>query len=261
MSWRQYDNIFDDLTNVLFKASLAPIFRSINSSRALNKSGVLPKRIIICGSPRSGTTLMNELMRSYYGTYVMNREERALRFPYLVSNKKYVVTKHPLDFNFFSRFIETFNRPLFLFMLRDPRDVIISKHFKNKDHYLVNFPLWKKAVTAYENLDYDNIVLVKYENLITDPLSIQKKITAKLGLELKNDFKDFFNNVDKGHQDIKSLGGIRPIDSSNLGKYKNPEHSQRIREQITSFPEMSDYLIKYGYESSKHWETTFTGDS
>ena len=63
MSWRQYDNLSDDIKNALYKMSIAPVVRLINSSVLLNKGKVLPQRIIICGCPRSGTTLMNELLR------------------------------------------------------------------------------------------------------------------------------------------------------------------------------------------------------
>ena len=87
MSWRQYDSLFDDIKNVLYKASLAPFIRKINSSRILNKYGYLPRRVVICGCPRSGTTLMHELLRCYDDIYVMNREEYALRFPYIVLKK------------------------------------------------------------------------------------------------------------------------------------------------------------------------------
>ena len=75
MSWRQYENLLDDLKNVAYKATLAPLVRKINSSQKLNKSNFLPRRIIICGCPRSGTTLMNELLRCYDDIYVAGREE------------------------------------------------------------------------------------------------------------------------------------------------------------------------------------------
>jgi len=257
MGWRQYDKLSDEVKNAVFKATLAPVFRRINSSRFLNKSGMLPKRIVICGAPRSGTTLMNELMRCFHDTYVMYREERALRFPYLGVREKYVVTKHPLDFNYLDEVIKKFDRPFIIFMLRDPRDVVISKHYKSKDHYLVNYPLWEKASRAFENLEYDNKILVRYEDLTKNPESVQQLIIARLQLELKSDFRDFFKRVDPRHQDIKSLGGVRPIDSSNSRKYLKKEHFERIREQISKYPEMSDRLIEYGYEQDRSWEVPF----
>ena len=111
MSWRQYDSLFDDIKNALYKASLAPFIRKINSSLILNKYSCLPRRVVICGCPRSGTTLMNELLRCYDDIYVMNREEYALRFPYLVLKQKYISTKHPIDFRNLEKITKTFKNP------------------------------------------------------------------------------------------------------------------------------------------------------
>ena len=254
MEKRQYNNLYDEIKNILFKITFAPAFRRINSVKIVNTSGVMPKRIVICGSPRSGTTLMNELMRCFSGLYVMNREEHALRFPYLVFNKEYIVTKHPLDFYHFNEIIDKLNDPVIIFMLRDPRDVVVSKHFKNKNHYLVEFPLWESAINSYELLNYDKKILINYEELVRDPLAIQKLLADKLGLEVASSFTDFYLSVDKRHKDIKSLGGVRPIDQGNIGKYANDEHHERIKEQISSYPIMSDYLIKYGFENDREWE-------
>lgn len=257
MGWRQYDSLIDDLKNVAYKLTIAPIIRKINSSKRLNHSGFLPKRIVICGSPRSGTTLMNELLRCYDDVHVMNREEYALRFPYLILKKQFIATKHPLDFNNFSSIINTFQEPLIIYMLRDPRDVIISKHYKNKDFYLITYPTWQEAITAYEGLDYDKKLLIKYEDLIENPEAIQRQISEAANLNIKGKFEEFYKSVDNSHQDIKSLGGVRPIDPNNFGKFMRPEHFQRIQQQLRDFPSMSDYLIKYGYEKDRSWEQHF----
>lgn len=257
MEWRQYDNLSDDIKNALFKITLAPFIRKINSAKSVNCRGVLPKRIVICGSPRSGTTLMNEFMKCFYGTYVMNREEYALRFPYLVVNKKYIVTKHPLDFSNIDKIIDVYNDPYILFMLRDPRDVIVSKHFKYKDQYFVNFTLWEKAIHAFESTDYDKKLLVKYEELIRKPNVYQKEIARQINLESKSNFEDYYQFVDKRHQDVKALGGVRNVDPGNFGKFKAKENYNRIKTQLNNYPQMSDYLIKYGYEKNKEWEEEY----
>ena len=260
MSWRQYDSLYDDLKNVFFKASLAPFIRKLNSSKTLNKSGFLPKRVIICGCPRSGTTLMNELLRCYDDIYVMNREEYALRFPYIALKNKYIATKHPIDFRHLDKIIDTFKCPLIIHMMRDPRDVIVSEHFKNKGNYLINYPTWTDAMNSYENFDYDNKMLISYDDLIKNPVIIQNRLATMLDLEIKSDFNNFHNNVTRVHEDIKSLGGIRPIDPNNSGKYKQPKHFLRIKEQLQKHPEISKQLIKYGYEKDRAWEDYFLSE-
>ena len=254
MRWRQYDNLFDDLKNAAYKACLAPIIRRINLARSLNERGILPRRIIICGSPRSGTTLMNELMKCYDAVYVMNREESALRFPYMVTGKKFVVTKHPLDFRRLDKIIAVFDEPFILFMLRDPRDVVVSRHYKQNNNYLVNFRVWLEAIQAYESLTYDKKILIRYEDLTNAPGTIQREIAERIGLSVNMNFKDFYKNVDATHQDIKSLGSIRPIDPKNSGKYLKREHANRIIEQLQKYPEFSECVIRYGYEKDRSWE-------
>ncbi len=203
---------------------------------------------------------MNELMRCYSDVYVMNREEYALRFPYLLIKEKYIVTKHPLDFKNFSKIIATYTDPFFIFLLRDPRDVIISKHYKNQDTYLSTYPTWEEAIQAYEHLEYDKKLLVRYENLITQPALVQTQISTKLDLDAIRNFEQFYRNVSKGHQDIKSLGEARPLDSNNAGKFKRPEHFERIKQQLQQFPTMHEYLVKYGYENDDTWKSHFLGN-
>lgn len=178
-------------------------------------------------------------------------------FHILFIKNKYIATKHPLDFMSLNEIINAFKNPLIICLLRDPRDVIISKHYKNKADYLINYPTWKEAIEAYESFDYDNKLLVHYEDLIRNPDLVQKQIAETENLDIKYNFKEFHHHVVQKHQDIKSLGGIRPIDPKNSGKYTQPEHFDRIKDQLQQFPDMSEYLIKYGYEKDKKWEKHF----
>ena len=73
------------------------------------------------------------------------------------------------------------------------------------------------------------------------------------------DFSDFHKGLNQKHQDIKALGGIRPIDPNNLRKYLQPQNKGRIKLQLQNYPELSEFLIKYGYEIDNNWEKSFIG--
>jgi len=103
-------------------------------------------------------------------------------------------------------------------------------------------------------------MLVRYEELIENPRELQQQIADRLQIKISRDFSDFHTRSDKKHKDIKSLGGVRPIDPKNVGKYLQEQNRKRIKGQLKHFPEISDYLIKYGYEKDREWEKRVLSD-
>ena len=246
-----------NLGNIVYKIILAPIVRWLNRRRILHRWKVLPARIVICGCQRSGTTLMNEMMRSYKDVSVLAHEEPALRCPYLMLTSKYVVTKYPEDCLKLSEIKATFGDPYIIFLLRDPRDVIVSRHYKNPNRYWVDFKKWKEAVEHYEQFDSSRKVVVRYEELVDNPNMVQELVANIVGLRIRYPFSEFYQHVKSKHPDIKALGGVRPVDSSNKFKYLNLENYARIKEQLIAHPDMSEWLIRYGYQESEVWEQQF----
>lgn len=246
-----------NINNILYKATLAPFVRIINKSKLLNKY-CLPRRIVICGPPRTGTTLLNECMKSFDNISIIDYESPALRYPYLSLGKDFILTKYPMDILDIDNILTVYKNAWIIFMIRDPRDVIISKHYKEPDRYWVDFKEWNDSITIYERMsEYDNKILIRYEDLINAPNEVQNNIREKLGLEKNYNFTDFFTHTTESHKDVKALSGVRPIDPNNTKKWTKDEHFDRIKQQLLNYPELSDILVKYGYEKSNDWESLF----
>ena len=73
-----------------------------------------------------------------------------------------------------------------IFMMRDPRDVLLSEHgMKPGQPWLKNPSLWIENALFCQRLQNNpRLVLVKYEELLTKPNKIQEKIATALGLDI-----------------------------------------------------------------------------
>lgn len=98
----------------------------------------------------------------------------------------------------------------------------------------------------------------KYEDLIADPSAMQQKIAEFLGLEVACPFEDCHNNfMSIDFEDLEQLsfemGGVSPLLTTRIGRWKNEEHRDRIQEQLAATPEIIGWLIKLGYEKDDSW--------
>ncbi len=103
---------------------------------------------------------------------------------------------------------------------------------------------------------------MRYEDLVADPNTIQDQLSEKFGLEFSGRFANFHRRPEKlayrysGRTRAKDDSLVRenqPADVSRAGKWRRPEHEDRIREQFRSCPELFEILRTYGYESDDDW--------
>ena len=79
-----------------------------------------------------------------------------------------------------------------IIIIRDPRDVIVSLNFREKDNLtgkkrpiLYSLRLWRKSVAfALECENDSNFMWLKYEDLIENPIKILNKITSFLNIDV-----------------------------------------------------------------------------
>src|SRR5262245_17032620 len=102
----------------------------------------MTERIHIVGPQRSGTTLMQALFATCFDVDGATLEEIRLwrRMP---DGERVLVTKRPGD-----ELLAPFLLPLdpnlwFVFMLRDPRDVVVSEHGREPGRYWSNLRAWR----------------------------------------------------------------------------------------------------------------------
>lgn len=210
-------------------------------------------RIHIIGSgPRTGTTLLHELMISCFDIDNYNDHESRIYCQEPLKGNIFL-TKYPSDYYAVSLPLKL-NKKLFVIcIIRDPRDAVVSRHGSRPDIYWGGLRYWKLFLKYYKNLKmHKNFVLVKYEDLVNSPDRIQDYIMSKVDILIKKENFTNFHKIAKPHnKSINALKGVRPIKSVGIGNWKN--HLQRIAGQLKLHGDVSDDLINFGYEKDKLW--------
>lgn len=156
----------------------------------------------------------------------------------------------------------------YLHLIRDGRDIIVSKYFYEKDFCLKNgltkkfdIPFddyikiiaheWKNYITAWQET---NVICVKYEDLLIDTRSVLAGILINLNLcfneesltaAIENNTKELFR------QKIGSKFSHNTFVRKGInGDWKNhfTEENKKVFKKIAG-----DLLIKLGYETDYAW--------
>ena len=127
-------------------------------------------RVHVVGCPRSGTTLVNELLRYAYDFAGASDHEQTLFAPIPQDVSPYL-SKKPADTIRIGRAFEHDEQLYVIALIRDPRAVITSKHWSHPDMYFVGFERWlhyANIISGYQ--DHPRYLVVRYE----DDLGIPK---------------------------------------------------------------------------------------
>jgi hypothetical protein len=227
--------------------------------------GLVPLKthVVICGFPRSGTTLLQVMLEtSAADAKSFGRERSALsvarytwpgRHPFLISKKP--------DDIFWVNAIREYYRGLqtdvrFVLSIRDPRAVLTSI-FVDKPGYCVPVVKWR---AVYDHIQFQrqfaDVILTEYRDLVEAPVKVQERLAAFTGCDIRTSFDQFHASV-PGHFDTRALNGVRPLDRKSLDKWRSPEHRDRIRQVLQEMPELPQRLIEMGYEPDTSWTSEY----
>jgi len=151
------------------------------------------------------------------------------------------------------------NPELFIiFMLRDPRDVICSKHGQDPDRYWAGLNIWNLYCRYERRLRrHERFITIRYEDLVREPDKVQKMLMDKMPfLVRRRSFSQFHRFASPSQESLTALGGLRAINADRIGTWKN--HLPRVAGQISlhRFVGLPDLLIQYGYEENTDWLNT-----
>jgi hypothetical protein len=228
------------------------------------------KHIVICGFPRSGSTLLLQMLIHSVKNYdIPDREFRAAN--YLCENDN-CITKRPGDIFEIDNILNNKSVEIII-TTRDVRNIITSfllSPVKSDptDVYFIGYDSVSRPHPKadncgikhyYEAINYVkskyDIYEIKYEELVTNPEKIQKDMQVRFGFEYKGKFADFYKRENINEATDLMLNGLRPLDPTRLYGWK--KHKGRIVEQFTKFPELFDILIEQGYEQDEKWVDNF----
>lgn len=230
--------------------------------------------IVVCGYPRSGSTMFYNMLRSTVKGYTFfDKEVSALKLP----NGKWI-SKYPSD-SFYPDEIRELHADIgFVVTIRDPRAVLCSKHQTTGNLYKVS---WDRVIFGTPRarwirnrrgnptpepgefqhhrglVEWDAAVrripdalIVRYEDVVADCNREQDRIGAALGLEMTGKFSGFHRcEVPSGL--TKQLNGLRPVDGSRIESWRS--HPDRIRQQFTECPDLFEVVEHWGYEKDRSW--------
>ena len=242
------------------------------------------KQIVICGYPRSGTSLLyNMISASTKGFYYDEFESLSIERIHRYGN---YITKSPVDIFNVGRLDELniFNKEIYVvIVVRDIRDVITSKHPMLPDEFFIghdhswwphknDFSKWRyngpgvidinRAIKDSVNNRNINVIKVRYEQIVFDIDGLQKDLESQLNVRFSCPLRSFFKNKAKmayayeGDFEASDQSLVledKPINSSRAGKWKKPEYKTRICDQFTECPELFEILIDDGYEVDRSW--------
>jgi hypothetical protein len=208
---------------------------------------------IVACSPRSGTTLLHEAMVTCFK--VDKHYDHEIRF-HLVSadDGQILLTKRPKDTMYVQAILEKDPEFYVIYMVRDPRDVIVSRHGKDKDMYYSNIRLWREMHAYAKPLyGHERFLEVRYEDFVRDPDATQRLIAGKFPwLEKEHDFSEYHKYASVSEKSIMAMHSVRPIAPSSVGVWT--QHPGRIKGQQSIHGSLSPDLIACGYETSAAWE-------
>jgi len=216
------------------------IYKYLINDYQLNKWN-LPKEKIKEILSMSNTNI--DLISNFYSTYKN------------FFSKKLVGDKTPPFIRYLSILNDYYPEAKYIFIVRDGRDSFLS--LRNRNHHSAkSFVLggleWKikncLILKNLNNISSDKKIIIKYEDLIKNPQKIIIDVCGFLNIEFQKDMLQFWKNskdfIDKNH----SSKIFKPIDSTNLNKWKIGLTDKEIKKfQYYAEP----LLKKYDYEIKK----------
>jgi len=211
-------------------------------------------RVHIIGPPRSGTTLMLELMITGFEFSISFKEEMSLlNLPENMPLDASVCTKKPTDHRLVKQIIEKDNCQWFISMVRDPRDIVVSRHDKHPNVYWANFWQWRdwlNNTTAYKR--HPRLIEVSYEKLAQSPDVMQQQLAERLPfLRRTHRFSDYHKYAVPSRQSLAAMGGLRPVNNASVGNWR--KHLARIAGQLQIHGSITQELIDLGFEQDDTW--------
>ncbi len=219
---------------------------------------VVKPALHIVGCPRSGTTLLAEMIHACHTGILYPRHEECI-LDVLPDHERIRLSKKPNDHRWVKAVLNANRNLHVLAMVRDPRAVIASRHVARPGMYFCNFPVWKQSMDAIRELaSHRRVMVIHYEDLIRDPGSIQQQLERFAPfLRRIHDFQEYHRVSEPSAEALDAMNGVRPLDEGRLDGWR--EHLSRVKQQELRFPALSEELVRLGYESDNGWTAMLEG--
>lgn len=258
-------------------------FNSKISSIARTLFGIEQSHVVICGFPRSGTSLLyNMISSTIKGFKLTEFEKYFIHYIHKIGN---YITKAPIDI-LHLKHIDKLNinnkKIIILIVVRDIRDVITSRHPIHPDEFFIGYDhSWWPQDREFSTWSYDapgvieihraiqevmgrtDAMLIRYEELVKNPEAVQENIKKRFAISFDAKFHEYHQNPDK--HAYRYEGKFAPkkqslvmegkrISLDRVARWKQDGNQiDRVKKQFIECPELFDVLEAYGYEVNKDW--------
>ena len=207
---------------------------------------------IVSLSPRSGTTLLAELLVSCFEFDGHADHEMNLVYAPRPPVERFC-SKFPSDITRCSKPLETRKDLWVICVLRDPRDIVVSRHRNDPDAYWADLELVRRGYAAFQDLRaHPRFLSVAYEDLVADPDHVQARLMQEIPFLVRRfDFSSFHKVASPTERSVAALNGFRKINTDSIGRWKS--ELPRLKAQIERYGSIDDILADLGYAGNPGW--------
>lgn len=270
----QVQNSFLQKLHILFNGKLSLIAKAC---------GLEQSHIIICGFPRSGTSLLYNMMSATLCGYKFTEFEKySIHYLHKLGN---YITKAPMDV-LHVKYLDSLNsngkKLVVLLVVRDIRDIITSRHPIFTDEFFIGYDhSWWPQDQKFTEWGYDApgileihsamieaihfpySMLVRYEDLVKHPDIVQRNIRDMFDLNFCSNFHGYHQKSEKhayryeGEFAAKDQSLVREgkqVTGERVARWKKDKQQvARVKQQFAMCSELFGILEYYGYETDSSW--------
>lgn len=166
-----------------------------------------------------------------------------------------VLTKAPHETALVQRALIEFPDLYVIGMVRDPRDMVVSKHAEDPVRYWAGLNFWRCLAPCLLRLQTQpRFIMLSFEKLLENPDAVQHDLMQHLPfLRKKLPFSLFHTAAEPTDRAIRALGGLRAPSVGRVGQWKS--HLPRLLGQIRRHGSITADLVKFGYETDLAWDS------
>lgn len=259
-------------------------------SKVARIAGYQQTQLIVCGYPRGGTSLLYNMLSATLQKSIKftSFEKYYIHHIHKLGN---IASKAPLDINHLEHIqqLNIHNKKIaVIIVIRDIRDVVTSKHPIQNDEYFIgyDFSYWPQG-NELKDWKYDapgviaitekiralkgnpDFYILKYEDLVRQPDSIQKELKERFSLPFEGLFSKYHEF--KGDLAYKYEGKYKANDESlvmegkavtnRAKRWQQDKFRERLISQFEACPELFDILIEFGYEEDRTWFESYKNNT
>ncbi len=211
------------------------------------------KRIYVMGCGRSGTWLLTSMFSSFSNVALVSKELPVEYFGVLKAHADAAALVIKRNNRSYERVEDIPAQIGIIWIVRHPFDVLTSHNPMSGRNYHIEPWRFLGEMLALQYLigsKRPGLQVVKYEDLVRDPASVQQKIATHFGLSVEFPPNEIASRFRPPAEAERAMHGVRDIDLASVSRYKHdPKHIEHLRRIFPRIRPVLDWLEQeFGYD-------------